>query len=51
MEIPFPVDIAHTKANNEYYRDARRLVLSSAIFSALLLVAAAITFVLTPSNW
>lgn len=42
MSFHFPVDIAHTKANNEYYRDARRLIVSSGIFSALLIIGAAL---------
>lgn len=42
MSFHFPVDIAHTKANNEHYRDARRLIVSSGIFSALLIIGAAL---------
>lgn len=42
----FPVNVEHTKANNEYFRDTRRLLVSSAIFSALLLVGALAVFFL-----
>lgn len=41
----FPIDAQHTKANNEYYRDTRRLLVSSAVFSALLLVGAVVVFI------
>nr|WP_120492810.1 DUF3239 domain-containing protein [Corynebacterium lactis] len=40
MSFHFPVDIPHTKANNEYYRDTRRLIVSSGVFSGLLVIGA-----------
>lgn len=46
MNFHFPVDREHTNANNEYYRDTRRLLISSAIFSALLLVGAVLVLVI-----
>ena len=45
MNFHFPVNREHTNANNEYYRDARRLLISSGIFSALLLVGAVLVLV------
>lgn len=46
MSFHFTVNDEHTKANNEYYRDARRLLISSAIFSALLFIGAVLMLVL-----
>ncbi|MCQ9129196.1 DUF3239 domain-containing protein, partial [Corynebacterium amycolatum] len=45
MNFHFPVNREHTNANNEYYRDARRLLISSGIFSALLLVGAVLVLI------
>lgn len=38
MKFHFPIDSAHNKANNEYYRDTRRLQIASSIFAALLMI-------------
>lgn len=46
MSFHFPVNAEHTKENNEYYRDARRLLVSSGVFAALLFIGAVLMLVL-----
>lgn len=45
MNFHFTVDETHTKSANEYYRDARRLQISSGVFSLVLLAIALLMMV------
>lgn len=47
MTFHFPIDSEHTKTNNEYYRDTRRLQIASGIFAALLIIGGILVLALS----